>query len=463
MVDTRTRFGAVELVKQLDAGALSAHEYASDLIRRNNEQQSLNAIASFDQDLLLDNAQAADNKRSEGKGGRLCGLPLVVKDNINTSAFPTTAGTGALQNHRPTKNAGVITVLEGQDAIIAAKSGMHELAFGITSNNPVSGAIHNPHAPGKIPGGSSGGTAAAVASGVFPAGLGTDTGGSVRIPAALCGLVGLRPTMGRYAGDGIVPISHTRDTVGPLGTCVEDIALLDDVLSGEIKNAQKMDIRQVVLGISEDVLFENLEPDVEASVQAQLQALESAGAKLVNVNLSDIWAHNEAFGFPVVFYEVMRDLPAYLKEYAPGISFDKLVKEIGSKDVAGAIASQLGDAAMPEQAYRAAMDVHRPAMRSIYANAFKLHALTAIVFPTTPLRARDIGHDETVELNGAQVPTFPTYIRNTDLGSNLGVPGISLPCQNVTGLPVGIEFDGVAGGDKELIELALTVEEVLAL
>jgi len=463
MIEKSSQIGAVELLKKLDAGDLSAQEYATDVIKRHEEHRDLNAVACLDEDLLLETAKRSDIKRSEGKAGKLCGLPLVVKDNINTVAFPTTGGTGALQNHTPDTNAGVITAIEGQDAIVAAKSGMHELAFGITSNNAVTGPIRNPHDPSKIPGGSSGGTAAAIAAGIFPAGLGTDTGASVRLPAALCGVVGFRPTIGRYAGDGIVPISHSRDTAGPMATCVEDIALLDDVLSGSSETVKKMDITQVTLGICEDVFFADLEPEVETAVQAQLKALEAAGAKLVDVGISEIWPHNEAFSFPVVFYEVMRDLPAYLKEHAPLISFDELVEKIGSPDVVGAITSQLGDDAMPEAAYRAAMDVHRPAMRSIYANAFKTHGLTAIAFPTSPLRARDIGQDETVELNGQQVPTFPTYIRNTDLGSNLGVPGISLPCQNVTGLPIGIEFDGVLGGDQSLIELALAVEEVLAL
>lgn len=454
--------GAAEFIRQLDAKTLSAEELAKDVIESEKQNHDLNAISSFDADLLIENAKRADKKRQVGENGSLCGLPLVIKDNINTVAFPTTGGTGALQNHTPERNAGVITAIEAEGAIVGAKSGMHELAFGITSNNSITGAICNPHDKTKIPGGSSGGTASAVAAGIFPAGLGTDTGASVRLPAALCGIVGFRPTTGRYKGDGIVPISHTRDTVGPLGKNVEDIKLLDDVLSGKPTNAQKMDINQVVLGISEDVLFEGLEPEVETAVQAQLKALEAAGAKLVNINITDIWTHNEAFSFPVVLYEVMRDLPAYLKEHAPGISFEELVKKIGSPDVAGAIGSQLGDDAISEAAYRAAMDIHRPAMRKIYADTFTKHRLTALAFPTTPLRATDIGRDETVGLNGKLVPTFPTFIRNTDLGSNLGVPGISLPCQNVTGLPVGIEFDGAIGADKDLIELALAIEEVLA-
>lgn len=461
-MSTSAEIGAAELIRKFEARELSAKEFASDVIQREKQHVELNAIACFDPELLVQNAKRADQKRQSGAAGVLCGLPLVFKDNINTVAFPTTGGTTALQKHTPETNAGIVKAIEDQNAIVAAKSGMHELAFGITSNNSVTGAIRNPHDLTKIPGGSSGGTAAAVAAGIFPAGLGTDTGASVRLPAALCGIVGFRPTVGRYAGDGIIPISHTRDTAGPLGKKVEDIVLLDSVLARTTAKVHKKNIKQVVLGISSDVLFENLEPEVQCAVQDQLRTLETAGVKLVDINISEIWAHNEAFSFPIVLYEVMRDLPAYLKAHAPDITFEELVEKIGSPDVAGVIHSQLGDEAMPEAMYKAAMNEHRPAMRSIYMDAFSQHGLTALVFPTTPLRATDIGLDETVELNGELVPIFSTFIRNTDLGSNLGVPGISLPCQNVSGLPVGIEFDGTSGGDEDLLALALAVEEVLS-
>lgn len=456
------RSGASTILKQFEAKTLSAAELADEIIKSEEEHCNLNALSSFDPDLLTQMARKADETRAAGEAGPLCGLPLVVKDNINTIAYPTTGGTGALQNHTPERNAGAIKTVEAAGAIIGAKSGMHELAFGITNNNAVTGAIRNPHDPSKIPGGSSGGSAAAVAGGIFPAGLGTDTGASVRLPAALCGVVGFRPSVGRYPGDGVIPISHTRDTVGTIVNTVEDVVLLDNVLSGAATNASAKNLSGVVLGLPKEVFFEDLETEVEEAVQAQLKTLEGAGVTLVDVSLADIWPHNTAFGFPVVLYEVMRDLPAYLKEHAPSVSFEQLIEQIGSPDVAGAIGSQLGDEAMPEAAYRAAIDTHGPAMRAIYEAAFKSHNLTALAFPTSPLRARNIGEDETVDLNGQQVPTFPTYIRNTDLGSNLGAPGISLPCPNVSGLPIGIEFEGALGGDKDLIELALAVEQALS-
>lgn len=455
-------------LEQLDAtaalemfrdGSVSPAEYAEAIADRAKEHSGLNALQSFSPEYLTGTATEAFQAHPDAP---LSGLPLVVKDNINTTNYPTSGGTKALLDHTPANDAGVVKRIIHAGGFVGAKAGMHELAFGITSNNAVTGAVRNPNDPNMIPGGSSGGTAAAVAAGIFPAGLGTDTGGSCRIPAALCGVIGFRPTTGRYDGDGVVPISHTRDTVGPLARSVRDIVLFDGVLSGDTSIVADANISDFTIGVPRQMFFDDLDPVVAQAVEAQLTSLSSQGAKLVEVGFKPVWPHNEAFSFPVVFYEVMRDLPAYLAEHAPDVSFDALVAGIGSPDVAGAIGSQLGDDAMPEAAYRAAMDTHRPEMRRIYQQVFETHGLDAIAFPTTPLPARPIGGDETVELNGAQVPTFPTYIRNTDLGSNVGAPGISLPCPVTSGLPVGIEFDALPGQDQSLLALAGAAEKAMA-
>ncbi|MDE4303669.1 indoleacetamide hydrolase [Phaeobacter gallaeciensis] len=453
------RLDAVATVAALKEGSVSPAAYAEALAERAAKNADLNALQSFDAGQVVQAAAAAFKAHPEAV---LAGLPIVAKDNINTTAYPTSGGTKALLRHTPATDAGVVQRITKAGGFIGAKAGMHELAFGITSNNAVTGAVHNPADPGLIAGGSSGGTAAAVAAGIFPAGLGTDTGGSCRIPAALCGVIGFRPTTGRYNSDGVVPISHTRDTVGTLARSTRDIALFDGVLSGDDAALAELAMTDVTLGVPRNMFYDNLDPVVAAAVEAQLSVLSAAGAKLVDVDFDGIWPHNEAFSFPVVFYEVMRDLPAYLAEHAPEVSFETLIKGIGSPDVAGAIGSQLGDEAMPEAAYRAAMDVHRPAMRQIYGKVFEDNGLDAIVFPTTPLPARPIGEDETVTLNGDQCPTFPTYIRNTDLGSNIGAPGISLPCPVSSGLPVGIEFDGLPGKDRALLALARAAEKSMA-
>jgi mandelamide amidase len=454
-----SKLDGVATIAAFKSGAVTPAAYAEGLIERSAQNSQLNAIQSFAAIALGPDILEAIDATPEGA---LAGLPVLAKDNINTNTYPTSGGTKSLLHHTPKTNAGVVNRIKGAGGFIAAKASMHELAFGITSNNAVTGAVRNPVDPDMIAGGSSGGTAVAVASGIFPIGLGTDTGGSCRIPAALCGVVGFRPSTGRYDSDGVLPISHTRDTVGTIARSVRDVALMDNVLSGKSADKGTVDLSQVTFGVPKDRFFDDLEPAVANAIETQLSVLSKAGAKLVDVSFEPIWAHNDAFGFPVVLYEVMRDLPAYLAKHVPDTSFEDLIAGIGSPDVAGAFASQMGDDAMPQVAYDAAMNEHRPAMRKIYAQVFEDHGLDAIVFPTTPLTARPIGQDETVDLNGAQVPTFPTYIRNTDLGSNIGAPGISLPCPVTSGLPVGIEFDALPGQDRALLALAMAVEKAMA-
>jgi len=449
---------AIAAVAAFKDGSVSPAEYAESLADRAAQHTNLNALQSFDADHVVRRAEEAF---AENPNAALAGLPVLAKDNINTTTYPTSGGTGALLNHTPASDAGVVRQIHKAGGFIGAKAGMHELAFGITSNNAVTGPVRNPHDPSLIPGGSSGGTAAAIAAGIFPLGLGTDTGGSCRIPASLCGTVGFRPSTGRYPGDGVVPISHTLDTVGAFARSVADIALLDSVVTGQVVTPRET-LKGLRFGLPRARFFDNLDPAVEKAMDEALAKLEAAGATLVDISLQDIWAHAEAFSIPVGLFEVVRDLPNYLAEHAPDVSFDALVEGIGSPDVKGFIASQLGGDAIPEQAYQEAMTVHRPAMLRIYNSIFADKALDAIVFPTTPLTARPIGDDETVELNGDRVPTFPTYIRNTDLAPNIGSPGISLPCPVSSGLPVGIEFDALPQQDQSLLALAKAAEQAMA-
>lgn len=449
---------AREVVENLKSGSLSANDYVDSIAQSVSHNENLNAVQSFDAAHLSRSIQTA---LSDYAGAALAGLPIIAKDNFNTTAFPTTGGTGALMNRTPATNAKVVDQIKQAGGVIGAKGGMHELAFGITSNNAVTGAIKNPHDQTMIAGGSSGGTASAIAAGIFPLGLGTDTGDSCRIPASLCGTVGYRPTTGRYASSGIIPISSTLDAVGSLARNVDDILMLDDVLTG-----QKIDLRPDLLGVRIGVprarFFDDIDTETSAAVERTLRTLEAAGVTLIDVSLENIWEHAGAFSIPVALFEVIRELLEYLAAHAPDVSFEDLVSKIGSPDVAGLFQSQLGGDAIPASMYDHAMKIHRPAMLDIYNAVFADNQLDAIAFPTTPITARPIGHDETVDLNGEQVPTFPTYIRNTDLAPNIGAPGISLPCQNVDGLPVGIEFDGLPGKDDALLALARTAEATMS-
>jgi len=225
-------------------GTLSCVAYAQALLTRCAAGSEFNAWVTQDAVALLRDAAALDaSGAARDPALPLAGIPIALKDNIDTLALPTSGGTRALLGRTPRRDAPVATLLFEAGALLAGKANMHELAFGISSNNTVTGAVRNPWNPALIPGGSSGGSAAAVAARMVPAAIGTDTGASVRLPAALCGVVGFRPTVGRYPGAGIVPISHTRDTPGAIARSVADVALIDGLLAGDSRPLPVVNLR----------------------------------------------------------------------------------------------------------------------------------------------------------------------------------------------------------------------------
>ncbi|XP_063722914.1 indoleacetamide hydrolase-like [Symsagittifera roscoffensis] len=398
---------------------------------------------------------------SELRQGKLHGVPFVAKDNINTVHFPTAAGTKALLSNVTAHNSPLIECLLAEGAVLVGKTGMHELALGITSNNYATGAVRNPHDATRIPGGSSGGTAAAIAAGIVPFGLGSDTGGSVRIPAGLCGIVGFRPSIGRYCSEGVVPISPSRDTVGPMANNVEDVVLLDAILTKGLNfklNPKKLS--DMKLGIDRKVLTENLEPEVESCFSSVLQKLKEARVEIVDVTnkLEEIWEFTIEFRKTVTNFEMIPSLRRYLDTYAPNISVEHLVAMIASPDVKKSYQSALERNLVTRESYEFALKQTLPKMREVYSHA--IEGLDGIIFPTTPLRATKIGVDDLVALNGQRVPMFWTFIRNTSLASCVGSPAISLPA-SVRGLPVGIEVDGARNKDEDLLAAALSIAPLL--
>ena len=463
---------ATQAIGAMRTGELSAERYAERLLAQAGALSSLNALLSMDAAKLLEASRAADVARAQGRRlGPLHGLPLLVKDNINTVALTTSAATRGLARNRPQRDAEVVAACLRAGANLFAKTNMHELAFGITSNNAAFGPVRNPYARSLIAGGSSGGNGAAVAARIAPASLGTDTGGSTRIPAALCGIVGFRPTVGRYPGTfdaanvtSVVPLSHTRDTPGPMARSVADVALLDAVITGESTVLRPERLAGLRLGVARGNFFTNLDAALAAVIDNALRALQAQGAVLVEADIPDLKALNDAVSFPLVFYEANRDLPLYLAANAPEVSYRALIDAVASPDVKGVLQALSGRDAVPASVYQQILAARRPALEEAYRNYFKRNGVAALVFPTTILPARPIGHDQTVELNGAQVPTFPTFIQNTDPGSNAGLPGLSIPAGLTRdGLPVGLELDGSSGTDRRLLAIGLAVERALGM
>ncbi len=426
------------------------------------------ALAAGDNPVELSAAEAAARAADEAaRAGRfkgpLHGVPLVVKDNIHVAGLPNSAGTPGLKHFVPKASAPVVKALTSAGAIVLGKTNMHELAFGITSNNAGFGAVGNPYDASRIAVGSSGGSGAAIAARMAPAGLGTDTGGSVRIPAAVNGIAGLRPTAGRYPAEGITPISRTRDTAGPMARRVEDLALLDAVITGRRGALKPAPLRGLRLGVPRALFWSDLDQQTATVAEAALARLKGAGVVLVEADIPDVAGLNGKVSFPVALHEVMGDLPAYLARYQTGRDLTQLQAEMASPDVKGLFAALIkGDPpAVPADVYRQAIETHRPQLQQAYANYFRRQRVAAVIFPTTPLPAQPIGQDKEVILNGKPVPTFGTFIRNTDPGSNAGIPGLSLPVGRTgDGLPVGLELDGPAGSDRRLLAIGLALEKL---
>ncbi|AND91483.1 indoleacetamide hydrolase [Bradyrhizobium diazoefficiens] len=456
--------GVVEAAAAIRSGEVTAEALASALLERARTFSRLNAFVTLDADQVMAAARRADQQRQAGQAlGSLHGVPIAFKDNINTADMPTTAGTPGLRAHRPRTDAPVVKALKAAGAIPFGKTGMHELAFGISSNNSAFGAIRNPFGDRHIPGGSSGGSGAAVGARLVPASIGSDTGGSVRVPAAFCGVAGFRPTVLRWSQAGIVPISSTRDTAGPLARHAVDLAALDAAVTSDANPVPMKQLSDLRIGVPRSFFWDDLERETASMCEADLDVLKRAGITLIEVDLHEVAALNKAVSFTVALYEVKRDLDAYLRDEGIAPRFAEIVADVASPDVKAGLAPLLNPAtAVPVEAYREAIDVHRPKLISLYRACFAENKVDAIVFPTTPLPPPLIGENDSVTLNGRAVPTFATVIRNTDPGSNAGLPGISLPVGLTSaGLPVGLEFDAPAGRDRELLSLAIALEQVL--
>lgn len=398
-----------------------------------------------------------------GTRPELSGVPYVAKDIIDTAGVRTTGGTSALRNHIPISDAPVIEALNAGGAIMAGKANLHELSFGITSNNGVFGPVRNPHDQSKIAGGSSGGSAAAVAAGLVPCALAADTGGSSRLPAALCGVVGYRPTLGRYSAAGLVPISWTRDTVGVIAQTVNDVRAVDSVLAHRPiahDSNPAGDLRDVRIGRPAHICIQDLDPDVFRTYTATLDALSAAGATVVELDLAAEFETANRIGLPIALYEFPIAVARYLADSGNPIDMESLGAGIGSPDVR-AVWSAVWDNPVDRTDYDAVLDELKQIKLS-YAAKLTDADVTALCFPTSPVVAQPIGHDNTVELNGEYVAPFPLYTTYANLAGVLGTPGISLPAgMSEAGLPIGIEFDGLAGDDARLLSLTDRFAQVL--
>jgi indoleacetamide hydrolase len=456
---------AAEAVARMTRGEVTCERYAQALLDRCAQQRTLNAFITLEPALVLEQARARDGERRAGaKPGALFGLAIPVKDSVNTRDYPTTGGTPALRTFRPRADAPVVAALKAAGAIVLGKTNLHELSFGWTSNNLAYGAVRNPYDRQRIPGGSSGGTAAAIAARLAPLGIAEDTEGSIRVPAAFCGIAGFRPTTRRYSTEACVPISPLFDQVGPHARSVADLVLFDSVVSGEAPLAPAATLRGVRLGIARDYWFAGLDPEVERVAAQALHRLESAGAVLVEAPLPGIGPLIDHATDPIQNHDVRFALARYLATYGAPVDLEQLI-ERASPDIQAVFRSDVlpgGKNFVSEPAYLAARDRYVPELKRAYHDYFVRHRLDAIVFPATRVPAPLIGDETTLDIAGQPVPFEDAVARNIAPGSTAGVPGLVLPAGlTAGGLPVALEFDAPAGSDRSLLSIGAALEQAL--
>ncbi len=455
---------ACEAVAAMSAGQITALAYAEALLARCDERSDLNAFITLDRAGVRDAARAADARQASGEAlGPLHGLPIPVKDSINTADLPTTAGTEALRGFRPAEDATVVARLREAGAIVLGKTNLHELSFGWTSSNMAYGPVRNPWDLSRIPGGSSGGTAAAIAAGMAPLGVAEDTQGSIRVPAALCGIAGFRPTTGRYPSDGCAPISNLFDQVGPHARHVGDLALFDAVMTGDHAPLVVPALDGLRIGIAREYYFAGLDPAVAAVVEDVLQRMASAGVTIVEVDVPGLNELIELITLPVQVHDVVPSLTAWLKLSGATISFDEMLAEV-SPDVLGVLqhfALPGAPYAISDDTYHAARDTHLPALQALLKDWFVAHRIDAMLLPATMVAAAFIGADKAVRIGDDDVAFSTAMGRNIAPGSTAGLPGLVLPAGLADGLPVAIEIDGPAGTDRQLLGIGLAIEEIL--
>lgn len=456
---------AGEAVAAMRRGDITAEAYATALLDQCAAWSGLNAFITFDRERVLAGARAADVRYAAGgRLGALHGLPLPVKDSINTCDYRTTGGTPGLADFHPARDAAVMQRLRAAGAFVLGKTNLHELSYGWTSNNEAFGPVRNPYDPERIAGGSSGGTAAAIAAGLAPVGLAEDTNGSIRIPAALCGIAGLRPSTGRWPQAGVIPITPWFDTVGPHARTVADLALLDGVVTGDTRLRVRSSLRDVRLGVSPEYFFAGLHPETARVTNDALARLRAAGATIITSDVPELGELSDQINFVLQPHDATSALRAFLQDEGTGVSYEQLVARM-SPGIRHIIEQMPPPDASPnslQEEFDAALAIHRPKLRANLRRYFRDHRVDAIVFPCALCPATRIGEDDATWWGDRQHGIWRVYSRNVAPGNSAGLPGLVLPAGlTVDGLPVGLEFDGLPGSDRALLGLGFALESAL--
>jgi amidase len=454
-----------EIRNALDGGQVSSVQLVRQYLNRiqayDKQGPKLNSIVRVNPQALVQ-AQALDTERQiTGSRGPLHGVPIVVKDNYNTDHMPTTGGSVALANFIPSENAAQVDKLLRAGAIILAKTNLHEYAYGITSIGSLVGQTRNPYDPRRVPGGSSGGTGAAVAASFAAAGFGSDTCGSIRIPSAFNNLIGLRLSKGLSSTYGILPLSHTQDVAGPLARSAQDLAIILDIVSGyDSRDEATQIMRTAAVPAFMDRLhsanladlrigklveyFEGSDGVVSAVIEDALDWYEQQGAEIVDVEIPGMEDLIRRSG--LIGHEFKPDINNYLDTFSldDSLNLDFIVSQGLYHEAVDGVLSRSNASEFDEPAYRSAIAV-RSQLRAAIEAVMSDQGLNAIAYPT---------------IKRSQVFTGDSQPgSNCSLSANSGLPALSMPAGFTNnGLPVGLELLGGFLQDAELLAIAQTYE-----
>ena len=437
------------------AAPLVTQRVEDALARIERAQPQLNAFITVTGDAARADARAAGGELGAGMSrGPLHGVPVGIKDLLATQGVRTTAGSRILGRWVPRHDAAAVWMLRVAGAVLVGKTNTHEFAFGTTNDNPHHGAVKNPWNPALTSGGSSGGSAAAVAAGLLPVALGTDTAGSIRIPAALCGAVGLKPTYGLISARGVLPLAKTLDTVGPIGRSVDEVAaameaLVPEGVRGQAPGVRRNDtapdtrhltpdtwsLKGLTIGVPEHYVFDRVDAEVEAAVRAALTALAEAGAVIRDVEIPELercWEVGISIVRPEALAFHARWYPARRADYG--------------EDVARSLEAAQ---AIPAQEYLAARRSRRRIARALRR---VLQDVDLLAGPTVPILAFPNADAYRPVLPGGELPRH-ALTRLTYPFSLGRLPAISVPCGlSRARLPVGLQL--AAGPRQEALLLA---------
>jgi aspartyl-tRNA(Asn)/glutamyl-tRNA(Gln) amidotransferase subunit A len=436
-----------EIAQALRRRSVSPLELARGYLKQIDQGRRLRAFISPPGDASLREARRAEQRLARREAGALLGVPIAIKDLFATRAIRTTGGSKILRDWLPARDAAAVARLRAAGAVIFGKTNLHEFAYGVTNANPWWGIARNPHDETRIPGGSSGGSAIAVVTGMAAAALGSDTGGSIRIPAALCGCVGLKPTYGAVPLDGAIPLGWSLDHGGPLTRTVDDAGLLFDVLSDstswqKARRAGSGPLRGLRVGVLRDALLKPSEPRVAAAVETATQRLGQHGMRVRETRI------------PELDWTVATQLVT-LRSEATAVHARWLRSRPGSYGRDVRVRLQLG-ALINASDYVLAQRM-RARLREAVRRAFD--EVDVLLLPTSPITAPLIGA-RTINWRTGPEPVDGTLVRLTAPFNLTGVPALSVPWGQALGLPIGLQVVGRWNDEATVLAVGRQLEAI---